>query len=309
MKIITLTLNPAFDIHCYAKSFKPFCENIAKISSYDAGGKGINISRALSHSGVCNSAYVVVGNENMNTFLKSLQKDNISYKEFVVSGAIRENITLHTKNNPETRLSFEGFCLDNKTLQLIENELAKEDLKNSVIAYTGRIPDGAEVERIKELLKSLKFRGAKIIVDSKSFTKDDIKDIKPYLIKPNEEEVSLYTDIEVTDFQDAKRAAQEIRAEGVENVMISLGSKGALLCTEDGTFYGEAPKIEVHSTIGAGDSSIAGFIEAISSGESYAMALKNAIAYGSAACMCEGTKPPKKEDIKKIYERIDIKRI
>ncbi len=309
MKIITLTLNSAFDIHCYTNDFKPFSENLAKITSYDAGGKGVNISRTLIANGIPNTAYVVVGDENKENFLKSLDNDNINYKEFVVPGAIRENITLHTKDKPETRISFEGFEADDKTIDVIKAELEKETKEDLIIILAGRMANGMDIEKLKKLLVFLGEKGAKIVIDSKSFTERDILDVKPYLIKPNEEEIAMYTDIEVKDFEGAKKAAVSIREKGVENVMISLGAKGALLCTEDGIFYGEAPEIEVISTIGAGDSSIAGFIDALTNGEGYALALKNAIAYGSAACMCEGTKPPKKEEIKKIYERIDIKRI
>ncbi len=309
MKIITLTLNPAFDVHCYADDFKPFSENLANITSYEAGGKGVNISRTLTANGISNTAYIVVGDENKEKFLKRLDEDNINYKEFVVSGAIRENITLHTKDKPETRISFAGFKADEKVIDTIKEELEKETKEDLIVTLTGRIANGMDIEKVKRLLMSLKDKGAKIVIDSRSFTKRDILDVKPYLIKPNEEEISMYTDVEVVDFLSAKKAAQKIKDEGVENVLISLGSKGALLCSDDGVFCAEAPKIEVLSTIGAGDSSIAGFIESISNGESYAMALKNAIAYGSAACLCEGTKPPEIKDVKEIYKRIKINKL
>ncbi len=309
MKIITLTLNPAFDIHCYTDDFKPFSENLANITSYEAGGKGVNISCTLTANGIPNTAYIVVGDENKEGFLKRLNVDNINYKEFVVSGAIRENITLHTKDKPETRISFAGFDADENVINNIKEELEKETKEDLIVTLTGRIANGMDIEKVKKLLLGLKEKGAKIVIDSKSFSKKDISDVKPYLIKPNEEEISMYTDIEVVDFFSAKEAAQKIKDDGVENVLISLGSKGAVLCSEDGTFCAQAPKIEVLSTIGAGDSSVAGFAESILTGQSYADALKNAIAYGSAACMCEGTKPPTKKDIEELYKRIKVSKI
>ncbi len=309
MKIITLTLNPAFDIHCYTDDFKPFSENLANITSYEAGGKGVNISRTLMANGISNTAYIVVGDENKEGFLKRLDEDNINYKEFVVSGAIRENITLHTKDKPETRISFTGFSADDKVIDAIKADLEKETKEDLIITLTGRIANGMDIDNLKKLLINLKDKGAKIVIDSKSFTKKDISDVKPYLIKPNEEEISIYTDIEVTDFLSAKEAAKKIKDEGVENVLISLGKNGAILCSDDGTYYAKAPKVNVLSTIGAGDSSVAGFIDAISNGQSYADALRNAIAYGSAACLCEGTKPPKKKEIEELYKRIEISEI
>ena len=109
MNIITITLNPAFDIHCHTEQFAPYHENLAKITARDAGGKGVNISRALAANSVPNTALVVLGEENAEDFRRSLSKSGVQTKEICVKGRIRENITLHTDHAPETRISFQGF--------------------------------------------------------------------------------------------------------------------------------------------------------------------------------------------------------
>ena len=309
MKIITLTLNPAIDVHCYTENFAPFSENLADIISNDAGGKGINISRALTENGILNVAYVVVGDENKDGFLKKLSDEKINYKELVVSGRIRENITLHTKNQPETRISFSGSNQDDSVIDEISKMLEKEDLHNSIITFTGRAPKGVNIEYIKEFLLLLKSKGAKLVVDSRSFSKEDIIDVSPWLIKPNEEEIRMYSDIEVNDTESAKKAAVMLKQQGVENVIISLGGKGAVLACDEGIFFAKAPKVEVLSTIGAGDSAIAGFVGAISSGETVKTALAAAVAYGSAACTQKGTNPPKRCDIKRLLDEVSVKEL
>ena len=123
MKIITITLSPAFDLHCYSENFKPFSENLCEINSYDAGGKGINISRALTANGIQNTAFSVLGEENADTFMTLLKSENIDCKYIIAKGRIRENITLHTPSKPETRISFSGFCLDQKLFELFEKLL------------------------------------------------------------------------------------------------------------------------------------------------------------------------------------------
>lgn len=308
MSIISLTLNPAIDIHCYSESFKPFCENLAKITKKEAGGKGINISRALTVYGVENIAYVVVGGDNGKVFLNSLDDDNINYKALFVPGRIRENITLHTDNQPETRISFSGFSADEKLIDNIRSMLKNEKFENSIVTLTGRLPEGLNVEYVKDFLKELKSKGSKIVLDSRSFEREDIVDVKPWLIKPNEEEIKIYSGVSVTDFETAKTEALKLKSEGVENVIISMGALGAVLCCDDGVFFAEVPKIEVRSTIGAGDSTIAGFIAAMSDGATCEEAFKKAVSFGSASCMTEGTRPPKKEDIDEIFKRIVIKR-
>lgn len=306
MEIITLTLNPAFDIHCYTKKFQPFSENLADVVSNDAGGKGINISRALTNNGIENLAYVVVGNENKDAFLQKLRFDNVNYQELEVLGRIRENITVHTENQPETRISFSGFRADKSIIDRLKLMLDEHNLENSIITFTGRVPEGVDIGYIKEFLVFLKSKGARLVIDSRSFAKSDILDVSPWLIKPNEEEIRMYSDIDIKDKKTAKEAAEVLKRQGIDNVIISLGDKGAVLSCDEGVFFASAPQIEVLSTIGAGDSMIAGFIGAFSDGKSYKESFKSAVAYGSAACLTEGTNPPDKKDIKYLFDDISV---
>ena len=131
-------------------------------------------------------------------------------------------------------------------------------------------------------------------------------DVHPWLIKPNEEEIGMYTHIHVKDFSDAKVAAEALHATGIENVMISLGSKGAMLCCTKGCYMVSAPKINVLSTIGAGDSSIGGFCAAAVEGLDYSDMLCYAVSFGSATCMTEGTRPPKAEDVQKLLRQLKV---
>lgn len=301
MKIITLTLNPAFDLHCYSKNFKPYHESIAEILSRDAGGKGINISRALTANGYNNLALVLIGRENGEEFKRGLSDDGLEYITVETDGRIRENLTLHETSNPETRISFEGFTSCDAILSKIEKEL-DEDLSDTILTFTGSVPRGITNEGVKNLLKSLKNRGAKLVIDSRSLTLSDIYEIKPWLIKPNKDETESYTGIKVDGASVAKNIASDIHSKGVENVILSLGEEGAVLACAEGVFYKRSPNIEVKSTIGAGDSMIAGFLSAVISGLQKEECLARAVAFGSAACAEEGTRPPKKEKVKEIYE-------
>ena len=110
----------------------------------------------------------------------------------------------------------------------------------------------------------------------------------------------------ISTLDEAAEAAKSIKARGIENVMISLGARGAVLASDDGIFVAEAPKIEALSTIGAGDSSIAGFLYAHINEMGYGECLRHAIAYGSAACLTEGTKPPREEDVKRLLDEVRV---
>lgn len=309
MKIVTLTLNPAFDIHCYAENFQPFHENLAQVTTNEAGGKGVNISRALTVNGVENTALVVLGEENGDSFRRAMNADGICFREITVNGRIRENITLHTNNAPETRISFAGFTANDTLIGKVEKILNDLMDNDSILTFTGRNPEGVSMDRVKSMLIGLQKKGVKIVLDSRSFGKQDMIDVHPWLIKPNEEEIGMYTDVVVQDFDSAKQAAEALRATGIENVMISLGSKGAMLCCETGCYMVQAPKINALSTIGAGDSSIGGFCAAAKAGLKYPDMLRYAVAYGSSACMTEGTRPPSPDQVLLFLKQLFVERI
>ncbi len=309
MNIVTITLNPAFDIHCFTERFAPFHENLVEITKRDAGGKGVNISRALTANGVANTALVVLGEENAEDFSRCLSRGGLCTKEIRVKGRIRENITLHTKDAPETRISFSGGAADDALLEKVQEALGDLVGADTVVTFTGRVPEGISLAAVRRMLLDLRAKGAKLVIDSKSFTLEDLVACRPFLIKPNEEEIALYVGGRVDDLETAATAANALGAQGIENVMISLGAKGAVLCGPEGCFVATAPTVKVRSTIGAGDSAIGGFLAALQSGASQAELLKTAVCYGSAACMTEGTDPPSSADLAALLPQIQITRI
>ncbi len=309
MNIVTITLSPAFDIHCYVESFKPFHENLAEITVRSPGGKGVNISRALAANGIDSTALIVLGEENAEDFRRALAKDRLCAKEICVPGRIRENITLHTNNASETRISFSGFAADDALLERVKAALDDTINKDTVVTFTGRVPEGITLAAVKELLLDMQKKGAKLVIDSKSFRIDDLVACRPFLIKPNEEEIALYAGNKVDGIESAVRAAKQLRIVGIENVMISLGAKGAVLASAHGCFAAAAPTVKVHSTIGAGDSTIGGFLAAMKSGLSHADMLRTAVCYGSAACMTAGTEPPRKANVDALLKMIQVRHV
>lgn len=304
MKIVTLTLCAAFDIHASAASVYPNRENAVRMSGYDAGGKGVNISRALCRFGVDNTAVVAVGEDNGDEYVKILENENICLQTVKIPGRIRENITIHTDDGKETRISFSGDDAPRdllKRLSEITDAICDND---TVLTFCGRLPSGVSVEDAKTYIKKLEARGVRVVIDSKSFSLSDIVELRPFLIKPNEEEIYEYTKSDVSDIDLLMDTAIKLNGSGIENVMISLGARGALLCTGGKVYFSHAPSVEAVSTIGAGDSSIAGFLYALSEKKPPEECLKLAVAFGSAACLTAGTNPPDPDDINNLIKLI-----
>ena len=305
MKVYTLTLSPAYDVHAVCDDFEKGRENLIEITSREAGGKGVNISRALLAAGIESKAVILIGSDNSDEYERALKKEEINYIPIKVCGKIRENLTIHT-NDGETRISQRGFTASKETLEEIKRclDLKKDD----VLTVTGRLPDGISAIDMKDMLIGFKARGVLIVIDSKSFTLDDINDIKPWLIKPNREEIACYIDAasdELHNPEAIKKNRNLFSNIKAENLLITLDADGAALITDGKVYAKSAPKIDTVSTIGAGDSAIAGFIASKFVGDPAEASLKRAIAFGSAAAMTDGSNPPKIEDIKKIIKYME----
>ena len=304
MKIYTVTLSPAYDVHATTRSLLLQHENLACVTSRDAGGKGVNISRALTRNGVDNTAIIVLGRDNCADFKAALDGDKINYIGIEKNGRIRENLTIHTDGAEETRISFSGFSLDRGVLSEIEDIIHAD--ADTVITFTGSVPRGVAISEIKKFLMNFKNSGAKVVVDSRSFALNDLIEVSPWLIKPNREEIEIYSGKEVNNFEDCLDFAKNLCRGGIENVMISLGENGALLVTADTEIKAIPPAIKALSTVGAGDSAIAGFIAAYCAGKDLSEMLRTAVSYGTAACLTSGTTPPTQENAAKIYKNVKI---
>lgn len=304
MNIYTLTLNPAYDIHAKADRFLLAHENLAEISTREAGGKGVNLSRALTAHGIPNTAIVVLGKENGAEFKENLEDAGIRGVFLERKGRIRENLTVHCADGTETRISFRGFSVDNSLLEEVASCMDANG--ETIVTFTGSVPAGISRDGVLCFLRQLRDRGAKLVLDSKSLTLEDLYDLQPWLIKPNQEEISAYFDRPVETIDEALACAQAFVAHGIANVMISLGAQGAVLVNGGKTYIATPPKIKAVSTIGAGDSSLAGFIAAATAEKSAPECLRAAVSYGTAACLTEGSRPPKPEDTAAIFPQVRI---
>lgn len=307
MKIITITLNPAFDAHCIVNNLEIYKENYASGISRSIGGKGINISRGLTQSGVDNIAYVVLGKQNGAEFLEGLKCEGVDHTVFWTDGRIRENLTVHSEKG-ETRISFEGFDVSEALLDEIYCSLKKERAEKLIVTFTGRLPKGLDKSEVIEFLSKIKLLGATLIVDCNSFSKDELIKIGPHLIKPNEQEISSMLGIDVTH-DNVCTAVRSLCDEGIENVIVSLGEKGFIYANETSVYEIEPPHISPVSTIGAGDSLIAGYIKGIYENINTEDILKQAAAFGTAACLTDATNPPQKEVIKNILRDVKSKKL
>ena len=304
MKIITITLNPAFDIHYEIKDFRLYKENYVSSILISAGGKGINVSRALLKNNIDNTAYIILGRDNAPDFVSRLEKEKLNFKAIYCEGRIRENITIHSSDGRETRISQDNFHLSPDILDKLLGELKQLVDRNTILVFAGRIPKGLSTDRVIGFLQELHKGACLLVVDSNSFSMEEILRIRPWLIKPNEQEIETLIGEQVNTMEQAKRTAAKIHDMGIDNVIVSMGKEGAVMASAEWSGGVRAPSISPISTIGAGDSMIAGFIAGYVQGFNKTECLKNAVAFGTAACLTEGTAPPSYEDVQRIRDKV-----
>lgn len=300
MKIITITLNPAFDVHYKMKNFQLHRENYVDTMSVFAGGKGINVSRALRSNGMDSTAFIAFGRENSDRFITMLDANGVRWGGVFCDGRIRENVTIHTVGGEETRISLDDFSLSEPMLNQLYSEMKGVVCKDTIVAFSGRIPRGLSKESVLGFLGNLRATGAKLCVDCNSFSFPDLLELKPFLVKPNEQEATKFCGAPVGSMEEAVAAAKKIRESGLENVVISMGKDGAAFAGDGMSCVAKVPKITPLSTIGAGDSTVAGFIAAYAEGKNIEQCLINAVSFGTAACLTEGTLPPLPADVMHI---------
>lgn len=306
MKIITVTLNPCIDVTMLTDGFDLEKVNHVARGIRQAGGKGINVGTVAHHFFVDTMAFCIIGSENKDEFLKMLgtKAGEVFYIEKY--GKIRENLTMRYKDET-MKFNCAGLtCSDKDLMNLLEGIRAAIE-ENDIVAVCGSVPNGITSDGLRDFCIALSDLKAKVFVDSENFTLEDIKEIKPFCIKPNRYELAqlFNSDHDLSD-DEIKEYALKLSEYGVTNVLITLGENGTVAVC-NGKFYTvSAPKIDVRSTVGAGDSMLAGFAIGVSKGYPIEQCLKLASACGSDTASREGVELCIPESVESIIDQVKV---
>ncbi|RCW41684.1 MULTISPECIES: 1-phosphofructokinase family hexose kinase [unclassified Halanaerobium] len=262
--ILTVTLNPAMDRVIIIDELKLGSLNRVKEVHDLAGGKGINVAEVLTKLEEESIALGIVGGNNGSLINSILEKNRVRADFIWSEHNTRQNLKIKEKNkNRETEINENGQ-IDPEDLESFKNNLKKYLKKNKVLILSGSLPDGADENTYAELIKIANDNNSKVIFDSSGRPlAAGIKE-KPYLIKPNLEELKNLTGSEIENNIDLLEASKYILNKGIKIIMVSLGSNGSYIASEEEAyrFYTPAVKVE-QTTIGAGDTMVAGLAKKI----------------------------------------------
>ena len=300
IKVITLTVNPAIDVHIRLDELLSGFDNLGRIERRDLGGKGVNVSRALISLGLDSLCFVVAGEENGINFLEGLREQGLKVDYCLVNGAVRENINMHTRNG-DTVVATEGPLLGKEDIELLSLKLLPHIQEHTILVFSGRIAEGSDKEGIIDMLLRAQEKGAALILDSRSLTAGDVSKLSPLMIKPNLEEAEHILGHKIDN---PISAAGELATLGADYVILTLGKEGLVLSDGKKEVFCPSVEVEVNSTVGAGDSTVASFIYSQINGFSFAETAMHAVATSAAACLTKGTLPPWACEINRLFEQI-----
>lgn len=287
-KIYTVTLNPAIDHYISFKEENKFCEGkLNKVTnSYSlAGGKGINVSKVLNNYTVPSTALGFVGGFTGDFIKNNLIKEKVNFDFTTLEEETRINIKINNFG-VETEIAGKSPFISETLFKDFLNKFS--NLKEGdILVLSGSVPDSLNANIYSNILETLPV-GVKVILDTRDKPFEEALKKGIFLVKPNKKELEEFFKREILTDEDLLKAGKELQKLGAKNVLISLGGDGSLLITENNVLRGKAPKGNVISTVGAGDSMVAGIIYGLSQGNSLEDSLKYGIASGSSTAFSKG---------------------
>lgn len=263
-EIVTVTLNPAVDQTLQVPGLHLGELNKATSLRFDAGGKGVNVASVLSDLGHNCAATGILGEDNARIFENLFAARGIADHFVRMPGATRINVKL---NDPQTGRTTDINLIPSApaahALVLLRATIsALCDGAARIFVLAGSLPPGVPDDYYATLIRSLKAAGKMVVLDTSGAPFAAALAAGPHLVKPNRHELETWLGRSLPDRDALIQGARDLQAAGPRNVMISLGEEGALLLTAQGIWQAKPPRVNVVSTVGAGDSMVAGWISA-----------------------------------------------
>lgn len=307
--IVTVTANPSLDrLISLGGALQRGAVHRATGAAADPGGKGVNVSRVVHAAGA--STVAVLPADQGDPLLVGLARLGVPAIPVPVGHEVRSNITVAEPDGTTTKLNAPGAPLSDEVVRAFEDAVVSAADGAAWLALCGSLPPGLPADWYARLAARLGGTdGPRIAVDTSgpALAASAVRGVA--LLKPNAEELAelvglgpeagerFESDAAAGDLGAVRAAAAELhRATGVE-VLATLGASGALLVTAEGAWAATPPPITVRSTVGAGDSSLAGYLIAHTRGTTPPERLSLAVAYGAAAAALPGTQAPRPEEL------------
>ncbi|MHC8370221.1 1-phosphofructokinase [Pseudomonas sp. MDT1-85] len=282
-KILTLTLNPALDLTVQLPLLAPGQVNRSDEMHTHAAGKGVNVAQVLADLGHQLTVSGFLGEDNLQAFETLFAKRGFTDAFVRVPGETRSNIKLAESDGRITDINGPGPRVSEAAQQALLDRLDQIAPGHDAVVVAGSLPRGVSPQWLRELIQRLKKRGLKVALDTSGEALRAGLAAGPWLIKPNTEELADALGCEVVSVDSQAEAASRLHAHGVEHVVISDGADGVNWFSVGSAMHATPPKVNVISTVGAGDSLLAGMLHGLLSADTPEQTLRTATAIAAMA--------------------------
>ncbi|AJR08891.1 1-phosphofructokinase [Photobacterium gaetbulicola] len=258
LKVVTVTLNPALDLTGSLDALSPGSVNLVNAGSLHPAGKGVNVAKVLAELGADVTVTGLLGADNQEPFCQLF--DELGAKDaFVrVKGASRINVKLVEQNGRVSDFNFPGVEVGEEDLKAFDTTLKNLAESHDVFVIAGSLPRGIAPEQCAAWIQWLHDNGKQVFFDSSKAALSAGLEASPWLVKPNDEELADWAGRELGSEQAMLETAEQLSAKGIANVVVSLGAEGVMWLNSEGWLRSQPPKMNVVSTVGAGDTLVAG---------------------------------------------------
>lgn len=295
--IVTLTTNPSLDRTLTLDALRRGEVNRATASTVEPGGKGVNVTRALVTHGTPSTAVLPVGGASGRLLTILLGEDDTPYAPVTIDGVLRVNTTVVEPDGTTTKLNETGPSLTSHEADALLAEVEKLLVPGGWLAVCGSLAPGLPADFCGTAVQRARAGGAHTAVDCSGPALRQAADARPDLIAPNRVELADLVGARLDTIGQVRGAATELVRSGIPMVITSLGRDGALLVTADRALHARATPVRPVSTVGAGDSLLAGVLHSLDRDPDLEQALTTGVRWGTAAVRLPGTRPPRPTDI------------
>lgn len=305
--IITITLNPAIDKSTSIAVLAPDKKMKCTVPVFEPGGGGVNVARAIKKLGGHATAIYLAGGYSGKFFKQLLDREQIESNVIEIEEHTRENLIVLDKSiNKQYRFGMPGPSIRETEWKQLLSWLENTHEPAFIIA-SGSVPAGVPADIFARIAEIAQKKRSKFVLDTSGEALRQGVNKGVYLLKPNLGELSFLAGKEWLKSTEVEEVAIELINKGkCEVIVVSMGEAGAMLLTRDVTKKIVPPAMERKSTVGAGDSMLAGIVLRLSQGKSITEAARFGVASGTAATMNPGTELCRKEDAEMIYEKINL---
>jgi 6-phosphofructokinase 2 len=308
--IATVTMNPSLDRHVAVENLVLDDTNRWVSFSYMPGGKGINVSRVVCQMGGDTLAYGFLGGLDGGVLKTILKQKDVPCDFTPIKLEIRSNfIITDLKTHQQTRISAPGPEISPGELKRLIDKITHLKRRPRYIVFAGSVPPGVPDDIYHVLIDKMKSQGIVTVLDSADqWLKEGVKAL-PDIIKPNVREAEGLLGTELKTEDDIIHAVKTLVGSGSKIVCISRGRDGMIIADQDAVYKVVPPDVQVLSTVGAGDSAVAGLVLKLSQGGSLEEASRLAAACGTAATLAPGTELCHKEDVERLLPDVKIEKL